>query len=83
MKSLLEAPLLPCPRSPSAPCLRSGRNCDEEVTITSLEVRTGADGTKDPVTAMVTHIIVIIIYTLIRRPLGNFDKLAPEQIVSS
>ena len=40
------------PVSPSGPCLRSGKNCEEAVvTITSFEVQTAADGTEDPITA--------------------------------
>jgi len=47
------------PRSPtratSGPCLRSGKNCDSEetVSITSFEVEIGSDGSTNPITAMV------------------------------
>ena len=53
------------PRSPSAnsgPCLRSGKNCEEDVvTITSFEVQTAADGTEDPITAGVSSLMLNVL----------------------
>ena len=44
----------PRPSKPSTgPCLRSGTNCGETVSITSFEVELGSDGSSDPVTARV------------------------------
>jgi len=44
----------PRPSKPSTgPCLRSGTNCGETVSITSFEVELGSDGSSDPVTARI------------------------------
>merc|ERR1712098_863557 len=46
-------PPTPAPRPSTGPCLRSGKNCGETVTINSFEVEIGSDGSSDPVTARI------------------------------